>query len=154
VSEQKPLLGVRREGRELAMKLLYREAVTGLTDWAIPDLDEARPASVDFARSLVDGVRGTLASIDDAISRASEHWDIARMGAVDRTILRIGAYELMHTPETPVGAVINEAIDTARKYSSDECGRFVNGVLDRIAREVRPTDGAQAEGADRCDTPS
>lgn len=148
------MIGVRREGRELAMKLLYREAVTGLTDRTIPDIEEARPAAVEFADSLVVGVRAHIAPIDDAISRASEHWDIGRMGAVDRTILRIGVYELMCAPETPVGAVINEAIDTARKYSSEECGRFVNGVLDRIAREVR---GAEADCGDRegeCDTPS
>jgi N utilization substance protein B len=148
------MMGVRREGRELAMKLLYREAVTGLTDQAIPGLGDARADAVEFAESLVAGVRAHIAPIDDAISRASEHWDIGRMGAVDRTILRIGVYELMYAPETPVGAVINEAIDTARKYSSDECGRFVNGVLDRIARDVR---GAEADGGvreDQCDTRS
>jgi N utilization substance protein B len=102
----------------------------------------------------VTNLGGHIAAIDDAISRTSEHWDIGRMGAVDRTILRIGVYELMCAPETPVGAVINEAIDTARKYSSDECGRFVNGVLDRIARDVR---GAEENGRARegqCDTPS
>jgi N utilization substance protein B len=148
------MMGVRREGRELAMKLLYREAVTGLTDQEIPGLDDARADAIEFAESLVAGVRSHIAAIDDAISRTSEHWDIGRMGAVDRTILRIGVYELMCAPETPVGAVINEAIDTARKYSSDECGRFVNGVLDRIARDVR---GAEENGRARegqCDTPS
>jgi transcription antitermination protein NusB len=147
-------MGVRREGRELAMKLLYREAVTGLTDGTIPDVEDARPDALEFAGSLVAGVRAHAAPIDEAISRASEHWDIGRMGAVDRTILRIGVYELMCAPETPVGAVINEAIDTARKYSSDECGRFVNGVLDRIAREFRSSemDGRIREG--ECDTPS
>lgn len=146
-------MGVRREGRELAMMLLYREAVTGLTDRAIPDIEEAHPEAVAFADLLVAGVRADLAVIDSAISGASEHWDIGRMGAVDRTILRIGVYELMRSPQTPVGAVINEAIETARKYSSEECGRFVNGILDRIARDVR---GSEHDGqmGDRCDTPS
>ena len=148
------MMGVRREGRELAMKLLYREAVTGLTDQAIPGLDDARADAVEFAESLVAGVRAHIAPIDDAISRASEHWDIGRMGAVDRTILRIGVYELMYAPETPVGAVINEAIDTARKYSSDECGRFVNGVLDRIAREVRASETDDRTREAQCDTRS
>jgi len=147
-------MGVRREGRELAMKLLYREAIAGLTDRAIPDLEEARPGALEFAETLVAGVHAHAASIDEAISRASEHWDIGRMGAVDRTILRIGVYELMCAPETPVGAVINEAIDTARKYSSEECGRFVNGVLDRIAREVRDVEADCGDREGECDTPS
>ena len=67
------------------------------------------------------------------------------MGAVDRTIIRIGAYELMCEPSTPVGAVINEAVDAARKYSTSECGRFVNGVLDRIARDTRNDSGQAKE---------
>lgn len=134
-------MGARRQGRELALMLLYREEITGLTDQAIPGLEEASDAARSFALALVEGVRRNLPSIDEAISAASEHWDIGRMGAVDRTIIRIGAYELMCEPETPVGAVINEAVDTARKYSSNECGRFVNGVLDRIAREARATSG-------------
>jgi N utilization substance protein B len=135
------------------MMLLYREAVTGLTDGAIPGIEEAHPEAVAFAESLVAGVRENQSEIDRAISAASEHWDIGRMGAVDRTILRIGVYELMRSPETPVGAVINEAIETARKYSSDDCGRFVNGILDRIAREVRGAEHGGQTG-DRCDTPS
>ena len=146
-------MGVRRQGRELAMMLLYREAVTGLTDRAIPGIEEAPQEAVAFAETLVAGVRGDIAEIDRAISGASEHWDIGRMGAVDRTILRIGVYELMRSPDTPVGAVINEAIETARKYSSDECGRFVNGILDRIARDVRGEEHCGHTG-DRCDTPS
>lgn len=120
------------------MMLLYREEVTGLSDHAIPGLEDASPGALEFAEMLVTGVRESLPLIDEAISAASEHWDIGRMGAVDRTIIRIGAYELMCQPDTPIGAVINEAVDAARKYSTSECGRFVNGVLDRIARDVRP----------------
>jgi N utilization substance protein B len=130
-------MGVRREGRELALKLLYREEVAGLRDPDIPGIEEAAPGAVEFATALVEGVRRHSREIDAAISAASEHWDISRMGAVDRTIIRIGAFELMHEPETPVGVVISEAVDAARRFSSDECGRFVNGVLDRIAREAR-----------------
>lgn len=148
------MIGMRREGRELAMKLLYREAVTGLTDRAIPGIEDARPGALEFAETLVAGVRAHLVPIDEAISRASEHWDIGRMGAVDRTILRIGVFEIMHAPETPVGAVINEAIDTAKKYSTDECGRFVNGVLDRIAGEVRGPEADERDREGQCDTRS
>ena len=126
---------VRTEGRELALFLLYREELTGLADQDVPGFGEAEQQAVDFALMLADGVRENSERVDEAISGASEHWDIGRMGTVDRIILRIGAFELLMRPETPVAAVINEAVEMARKFSSDECGRFVNGVLDRIARE-------------------
>jgi N utilization substance protein B len=138
-------MGTRREGRELALRLLYREEVTGLADLAIPDAvqdgDETGPRLTEEARgfgiSLVEGVRCHRAEIDAAIAGASEHWALSRMVAVDKAILRIGVYELLYEQGTPLGVVINEAVDCARKYSSDDCGRFVNGVLDRIARETR-----------------
>ncbi len=141
-------MGVRRQGRELALKLLYREEVTGLTDLAIPEIEEEHEEALAFAGLLMEGVRERLEAIDGAISEASEHWDISRMGAVDRTVLRIGAYELLFAPQIPVGVVINEAVDCARKYSSDECGRFVNGVLDHIAKLVRASEPAQADAAE------
>ena len=137
-------MGVRRDGRELALKLLYREEVTGLVDDEIPGVDEVRDEARTFAHELTSGVRSRRDTIDRAISDASEHWEISRMGAVDRSILRIGVYELLFMPDVPVGAIINEAVDEARKYSSEECGRFVNGVLDRIARDARG--GASADG--------
>lgn len=141
--------GLRREGRELALKLLYREEVTGLTDEAIPGFEELRPEAVEFARALVAGVRGHIEEIDVTISSASEHWEISRMGAVDRTVLRIGAFELLYLRDVPIGVVINEAVEIGRKYSSHECGRFVNGVLDNVARQSR---GQTAGGGDQgCD---
>ncbi len=129
--------GRRREGRELALKFLYREELTGISEGSIPGLDEARERALSFSTALVEGVREHLPEIDGAIARASEHWEISRMGTVDRTILRIGAFELLFLLDNPVAVVINEAVGIARKYSSDECGRFVNGVLDHIAREAR-----------------
>jgi N utilization substance protein B len=135
----------RREGRELALFLLYREELTGLTDPSVPGIEEAGRQAVEMARLIVDGVREHLARIDEVISRASEHWDIGRMGTVDRTVLRIGVFELMFRPDTPVGVVINEAVEAGRKYSSAECGRFVNGILDRVAREERRPDGTERD---------
>jgi len=132
-----PFMDVRREGRELAVMLLYREKLTGLTDLGIPDMEDASDEALALAGRLVSGVRSGLEDIDAAISGASEHWDIPRMGIVDLTVLRIGVYELLERPETSVAVIINEAVDIARKFSSDECGKFVNGVLDRIAGDVR-----------------
>ena len=144
-------MGVRRQGRELALKLLYREEVTGLVDDAIPGIEDVRGEARAFAEELTTGVRAERKSIDRAISEASEHWEISRMGAVDRSILRIGVYELLYKPDVPVGAIINEAVDGARKYSSQECGRFVNGVLDRIARERQPG-GTRTNAAQEAET--
>jgi len=135
--ERKGGTGIRREGRELALKLLYREEVTGIEDGPIPDIDEARTEALAFADEIVAGVRARHEEIDRLIGEASEHWEIPRMGAVDRTVLRIGAFELLCVPGNPVGVVINEAVEIARKYSSNEGSRFVNGVLDHIAHAVR-----------------
>jgi N utilization substance protein B len=135
--ERKGGTGIRREGRELALQLLYREEVTGIQDGPIPDLEEARDEALAFAIEIVEGVRELHAEIDRLVAAASEHWEISRMGAVDRTILRMGTYELLRVPDNPVGVVINEAVEIARKFSSDEGARFVNGVLDHVAREVR-----------------
>ncbi len=130
-------MDVRREGRELAVMLLYREKLTGLADLTIPDIEDVSADAVRFAGKLVSGVRSDLSAIDAAISEASEHWDISRMGLVDLAMLRVGVYELLERRDTPVGVIINEAVEIARKFSSDECSRFVNGVLDRIAGDVR-----------------
>jgi N utilization substance protein B len=138
-------MGVRREGRELALKLLYREEITGLQEPLVPDIDEADPRALAFAEALVAGVREHLEEVDAAISAASEHWAIGRMGAVDKTVLRIGVYEILHEPATPLGVIINEAVDAARKYSSEECGKFVNGVLDHIARASRAAERRNGE---------
>lgn len=127
----------RREGREFAVMLLYREKLTGLTDLAIPDIQDGTDEALEFAGRLVSGVRSDLERIDAAISEASEHWDIPRMGIVDLTVLRIGVYELLERRDTSVSVIINEAVELARKFSSRECGSFVNGVLDRIAGDVR-----------------
>lgn len=132
-----PSTDFRREGRELALKLLYREKLTGLTDRALPEIERAGEEALSFAEEIVSGVRENLPAIDSAISRASEHWDIGRMGVVDLSVLRIGVFELLYRRDTPVPVVINEAVEIARRFSSSECGRFVNGVLDHIARETR-----------------
>jgi N utilization substance protein B len=123
--------------------LLYRENLTGLIDPDIPGIDEVSEAARSFAAQIVSGVRDGLEQIDGAISAASEHWDIPRMGLVDLTVLRIGVYELLERRDTGVGVIINEAVEIARKFSSEECGRFVNGVLDRIAADVRKRQAAE-----------
>ncbi len=95
------------------------------------------------AARIVDGVTASLAALDEAISEASDNWRVERMASVDRTIIRIGLYELRHQPDTPLGVVLNEAVELAKRYSTDQSGAFVNGVLSALAREERPDEAEQ-----------
>lgn len=101
-----------------------------------PDLD-------GFTRALVEGVEAHRAVIEELISRYSRRWAIPRMPVVDRNVLRLATYELLHEP-TPPAVVIDEAIDLAKRLSTDDSGRFVNGVLESIRRDIAgsaaPTD--------------
>ncbi|MBV9410890.1 MAG: transcription antitermination factor NusB [Acidimicrobiia bacterium] len=91
-----------------------------------------------FAADLVAGVGKRQVDIDEVIGRFAKDWSIDRMPVVDRNLLRIGVYELLERPDVPVAAVISEAVELAQRYSTEESGRFINGMLGRIAEEVRP----------------
>jgi len=95
------------------------------------------------AARIVDGVTANLTALDEAISEASDNWRVERMAPVDRTIIRIGLYELRHQPDTPLGVVLNEAVELAKRYSTEQSGAFVNGVLAALAREERPDEAQQ-----------
>ena len=97
---------------------------------------ETPEGSRSFARELVEQVQGNLVQIDQSISHHSANWRIERMAAVDRNILRLGTYELVHTTP-PVGVILNEAVDLARRFGNDPSPSFVNGILDAVARGVR-----------------
>ena len=90
-----------------------------------------------YAVELVAGVSEHLDELDVLLGRFSVGWTVVRMPAVDRTVLRLGAYELGHT-DVPVGAAISEAVELAKRYSTDDSHTFVNGLLSRIADELRP----------------
>jgi N utilization substance protein B len=90
----------------------------------------------DFAASIVRGVHEHHAHVDEQLRALTQDWALERQAAVDRNILRMTAYEILYSPETPVAAVINEAVELAKKYSTAESGRFVNGVLGALARTV------------------
>ena len=89
-----------------------------------------------FARELVDGVLEHRSEIDERIKSVAENWDLARMAVVDRNVLRLGVYELVHRRDIPPKVTINEAIDLAKRYGTAESGTFVNGILDRIMSQV------------------
>jgi N utilization substance protein B len=88
---------------------------------------------IQFADRLITGVHKNRDALDDHLSAIADNWRLSRMAATDRNVLRLGAYELLHT-DTPPPVVINEAIDLARRYGTDQSAQFVNGVLDRLAK--------------------
>ena len=103
------------------------------------DRGHVEPANEEvqaFATRLAAGVADTVASIDPMIVEAAEHWRLERLNVLDRLILRLAIYELLHEPGTPSKVVINEALELARTFSGDDAVRFVNGVLDAVRRRL------------------
>jgi len=136
-------MGRRRQARELALQLLYELEVRGEGDPdAIADDFWARQTTADevraFADTLARGARANQAKIDELIVRFAEHWDLDRMAVVDKNVLRLGIFELLWGTEVPPKVVINEALDIARKFSTEGSTRFINGLLDRVRRELCP----------------
>jgi N utilization substance protein B len=92
----------------------------------------------EYASRIVLGADEHREEIDALVRKFSEHWSLERMPVVDRALLRLGTYELAWIPDTPTGAIITEAVELAKQYSTKDSGRFVNGLLARIAEDVRP----------------
>ena len=128
-------LGTRREARERALGLLYEVDLKGTAHDDV--LAEQTVPPDEFAIDLVHGVGANLDQIDELIRRYAKGWTLERMPVIDRTLLRMGIYELAHRPDVPTGAVISEAVELAKRYSTDDSGKFVNGMLARIATELR-----------------
>ncbi|PIU83384.1 MAG: transcription antitermination factor NusB [Elusimicrobia bacterium CG06_land_8_20_14_3_00_38_11] len=129
-------MGSRRISRECAMQILYAVDVCKLTKaeaeksfWQTKDYEKG---IVAFAQELIDGTIANLNEINELLKQTAENWDIDRMASVDRAILRLASYELLYALSTPPNAVINEAIELAKDFSTDESGKFVNGILDKI----------------------
>jgi N utilization substance protein B len=125
----------RREARERALSLAYECELREL------DFDAVRAdLAVEpdpYAVQLLRGITDHHDEIDALLRKYSEHWALERMPVVDRALLRLGTYELTYLPEVPTAAVITEAVELARQYSTKDSGRFVNALLSRIAEEVR-----------------
>jgi N utilization substance protein B len=131
--------GSRRAARERALGMCYELEVREL---AVDDLLAQQPAPPDdYAVHLVRGVEDHHADVDALLRKFSEHWALERMPAVDSAVLRLGAFELGWEPEMPTAVVISEAVELAKQYSTKDSGRFVNGLLSRIAEELRPENG-------------
>jgi transcription antitermination protein NusB len=137
-------MGVKRQARESALQILY--PLDGKT---IPTLDDAESAAERFfdnfeapdrsrehATSVIRGVIATRDVLDARIQRHSPRWKVERMAMVDRNILRLLSYELEHDVDTPARSLISEGIEIAKRFGAEESARFVNGVLDGVAREL------------------
>jgi len=132
------LPGRRHQARELALKVLFQlENQPGDDPAEVLDyhvLEAGAPPDVAaFARELVEGVLANSERLDAILEEASQNWKVAQMAKVDRTLLRIAAYEIAISRKVPVKAAINESIELAKTFSGEESGRFVNGVLGRVA---------------------
>ena len=121
--------------RESALLLLYEGATKGSDSRQF--LDEAIVPHDALVRLLVDGVEVNRGELDAAIEKFATGWSLDRMPVLDLLVLRLAAFELAHRPDVPTAVVIDEAVELAKRFSTDDSGRFVNGVLASIARSVR-----------------
>ena len=144
----------RTRSREFALQILYEVDVAGPEpDEALEDFwldrsdlalskdekeaveqDKQEPEIRDYTEGLVRGTLEKLSSIDPTIERYAENWSMGRMACVDRNILRLAAYEMLFVDEIPVKVAINEAVELAKRYGEVDSSKFVNGILDRIAK--------------------
>jgi N utilization substance protein B len=127
----------RTRGREIALQVLYQADLNpGLAPGEIDRFIERRLLGdkklCEFTRDLINGVQVHQGRIDALISEVAENWRLDRMAAIDRNILRLGAYEIIHCPEVPTKVAINESLELAKRYSTAQSSRFVNGILDRL----------------------
>ena len=149
----------RRAARRLALDVLYEAEIRDLLPldawadrsdegWVLPPApgDEAEfeepsgsppEGALEYAGALVAGVQEHQAGLDELIARYADKWAIERMPVLDRNILRIALFELLQRPDVPVAVVINEAVELAKSLSTDDSGRFVNGLLGKLVEQVR-----------------
>jgi len=143
----------RTAGRILAVQALYQWDLRGAHFLKeLPDFLKSSSEDADviaLAEELFHGCAEHCEEIDATLGAAAEHYDLSRMAAVDRAILRLGAHELLHRPDVPPKVAIDEAIRIAQKFSTAESGAFVNGILDRVMARARPAPGRAAEGKEK-----
>lgn len=143
----------RSRGREVALQVLYQlEQNTGMPPEDVRRFLARRllgdESLCEFTQGLIAGVKEHQPRLDSLISEVAENWRLDRMAAIDRNILRLGAYEILLRPEVPAKVAINEALELAKRYSTAQSSRFVNGILDRLLQtqtQDQTEGGAQTE---------
>lgn len=139
-----PATGNRRRAREVAFRVAYQADMAGdayTFAWQLRREEESlSPDQIEMISDLVRALETQGAEIDDRLRAAAQHWPLQRLAATDRAVLRVAVAELLSRPGSPARVVIDEAIEVARRYGSAESGNFVNGVLDKASRDLRPTE--------------
>lgn len=132
--------GRRRRARELALQLLYQRDLAGTQPEEMfvrtEEYTNATPDVQEYASRLVLGTIANLSDLDERLGKQSDHWRLGRMPIVDRNLLRVALYELIHEDDTPDPVVIDEAVEIAKKFSTPSSAPFINGVLDGIRRSL------------------
>ena len=148
-------MGKRRDGREAAVQYLYqvdlhkeRESHSFTDFWELrsgPGKAPVTPKIRAFTEQIIAGVTGSLSELDECIKKYTANYEIHRLAAVDRNILRVAIYEMLHSPDVAPVIIINEAIEIAKKFGGEKSGGFVNGILDRVKQDLnRPARTAAA----------
>jgi N utilization substance protein B len=140
-------MSIRRRGREIALQVLYQlewdaeggvdSALTSYVQGAAGNSLAVNDSALAFGRSRIEGVLANVEDIDQVLRRYAKHWRLDRMASVDRNILRLGVFELLHCPDIPPRVVINEAVELAKTFGSENSGAFVNGILDAVLRHLK-----------------
>ena len=126
----------RSDARERALYLLYEAHSKGIAPAATIDIQVLEPD--ELTQELVRGVDSNLPRLDELIAAKAKGWTLTRMPVLDLSVMRLAVFELVERPHVPTAVVLNEAVELAKRYSTDDSGRFVNGVLAAIAGDVRP----------------
>src|SRR5262249_17941802 len=154
-----PPVGRRSRAREIALQLLfqfdlrgehYEQEVGRDLGALIADESQGDAEVVAFARRLCEGTLAHRTGIDERLRSVTRNWDLKRMAAVDRNVLRMAIYELIHCADVPPKVAINEAIELGKKYSTANSGGFVNGILDRVRIDLEQERAAAARSQDAC----
>ena len=126
----------RSDARERALYLMYEAESKGITPVEALDLQVLAPD--ELTQTIVRGVAEHRERLDAAIDQRATGWTLARMPVIDLNVLRIGAFELAERPDVPTAVVLDEAVSLVKQFSTDDSGRFVNGVLAALVADLRP----------------
>jgi N utilization substance protein B len=131
-------MGIRRKSRELALQVLYQGELAGgpeMLDFAEFCVHfQVNRKAIPYAEILLAGVQEKKEEINKLISRHAENWRLERMSVIDRNILRLAVFELYYRDDVPATVIINEAVEIAKRYSTDDSAPFINGILDGMVR--------------------
>ena len=132
----------RSRAREVVLQILYQDDLNPQTDLSVTQSFLAgrlqnETELIEFARSLLSGVRRNRTELDELLSEVADNWSLERMAATDRNVLRLGAFEILYT-STPGRVAINEAVELAKRFGAKQSAQFVNGILDRFLQKRRP----------------